>query len=74
MIPGPQEYLSFLMGADAIADDELTNLGIKILQGARSAFRGILIPARSSNSLEHSYTLKTGVVPRRSNVPPSSGK
>ncbi len=40
MIPGPHEYLSFLMGADAIADDELTPLGINILQGAGSPFRG----------------------------------
>ena len=46
-IPGPHEYLIFLMGADATADDELTDLGIKILQGARSAFRGILIPVAS---------------------------
>jgi hypothetical protein len=35
------------MGAGAIADDELTNLGIDILQGAGSAFRGLLIPAGS---------------------------
>jgi hypothetical protein len=47
MIPGPHEYLSFLMGAGAIGDEELTNLGIKILQGAGSAFRGLLIPASS---------------------------
>lgn len=33
------------MGAGAIADDELGDLGIKILQGAGSAFRGLLIPA-----------------------------
>ena len=47
MIPGPHEYLSFLMGAGAIADHELTNLGIEILQGAGSASRGLLIPASS---------------------------
>ena len=44
MIPGPHDYLSFLMGADAIADDELTHLGINILKGAGSPFRGLLIP------------------------------
>jgi hypothetical protein len=44
MIPGPDEYLSFLMGADAIADHELTNLGVKILKGAGTSFRGLLIP------------------------------
>jgi hypothetical protein len=47
MIPEPHEYLSFLMGADAIADHELTNLGIKIPKGAGSPFRGLLIPERS---------------------------
>ncbi|HSQ01142.1 MAG TPA: hypothetical protein VL049_28310 [Candidatus Dormibacteraeota bacterium] len=36
MIPGPHEYLSFLMGADAIIDDELTHLGINVLQGGPS--------------------------------------
>jgi hypothetical protein len=44
MIPQANEYLSFLMGADAIADHELTRLGAKILRGAGSAFRGLLIP------------------------------
>ena len=47
MIPGPHEYLSFLMGADAIADNELTHLGINVLQGAGSPFRGLLIPESS---------------------------
>ena len=47
MIPGPHEYLSFLMGADAIADDELTHLGIDVLQGAGSPFRGLRIPEES---------------------------
>jgi hypothetical protein len=35
------------MGADAITDDELTHLGIDVLQGARSRFRGLLIPESS---------------------------
>ena len=47
MIPGPHEYLSFLMGAEAIADAELAHLGIDILQGAGSPFRGLLIPESS---------------------------
>jgi hypothetical protein len=47
MIPESHEYLSFLMGAGAIADDELTSLGIKIVKGAGTPFRGLLIPAGS---------------------------
>ena len=47
MIPEPHKYLSFLMGADAIADHELTSLGVKILKGGGSAFRGLLIPEGS---------------------------
>jgi hypothetical protein len=47
MIPESHEYLSFLMGADAIADDELTSLGIKIVKGAGTPFRGLLIPEGS---------------------------
>ena len=47
MIAEPHEYLSFLMGADAIADHELTNLGVKILKGASTPFRGLLIPEGS---------------------------
>ncbi len=47
MIPEPHEYLSVLMGADAIADDELSHLGINVLQGAGSPFRRLLIPGKS---------------------------
>ena len=47
MIPESHEYLSFLMGADAIADGELTSLGIQIAKGAGTPFRGLLIPAAS---------------------------
>jgi hypothetical protein len=47
MIPDQREYLSFLMGADAIADHELTDLGVKILKGAGTPFRGLLIPGGS---------------------------
>ena len=47
MIPEPHDYLSFLMGADAISDHELTDLGVKILKGASTPFRGLLVPGRS---------------------------
>jgi len=47
MIPGPHEYLSFLMGADGIADHELRDLGVKILEGAGKPFRGVLVPEDS---------------------------
>lgn len=45
MTPGPDQYVSFLMGANAIADEELTRLGVEILQGAGSPFRRLLVPA-----------------------------
>ena len=35
------------MGADAITDDDLTNLGVKILERYASAARGLLVPAAS---------------------------
>jgi len=47
MIPEPDDYLSFLMGADAISDRELTDLGVQILAGASSPFRGLLVPGGS---------------------------
>ena len=47
MIPKAHEYVSFLMGADAIADQELTALGVKILNGAGTPFRGLLVPEDS---------------------------
>lgn len=47
MIPEPDEYLSFLMGADSIADRELVDMGVRIAEGADSAFRRLLIPRAS---------------------------
>jgi hypothetical protein len=47
MIPDAHEYLSFLMGADAIGDRDLTSIGVAILHGAGSAFRGLLVPEQS---------------------------
>ena len=47
MIPAADEYLSFLMGAVAISDEELVDLGIEVVRGAGSPFRGLLIPGGS---------------------------
>jgi len=47
MIPEADEYLSFVKGAAAIPDEELVDLGIKVVQGAGSPFRGLLIPGGS---------------------------
>jgi len=47
MIPGSDEYLSFLMGADTITDAALTSLEIKLVHGAGTSFRGLLIPVAS---------------------------
>ncbi len=47
MIPGPDEYLSFLMGAPDISDDELSRLGVGIVETVGSGIRGLLIPGRS---------------------------
>jgi hypothetical protein len=47
MIPENGECLSFLMGAVAITDEELNRLGIRIAQGAGTAFRGLIIPSAS---------------------------
>jgi hypothetical protein len=47
VIPEPHDYLSFLMGADDISDHEITDLGVKILKGAGTPFRGLLVPGAS---------------------------
>ena len=47
MIPDPHEYLSFLMGVDAITDADLTTMGITILERHGSTARGLLVPAAS---------------------------
>ena len=47
MIPEPHDHLSFLMGADVISDQELIDLGAKILKGAGTPFRGLLVPGLS---------------------------
>ena len=35
------------MGAEAITDDDLTNLGVKIVERYDSSSRGLLVPAAS---------------------------
>ena len=47
MVPDPHEYLSFLMGVDAITDADLTTMGVTILEQHGSAARGLLVPAAS---------------------------
>ena len=44
MIPEPHEYLSFLMAAPDISDEELSRLGIEILETHGSGIRGLRIP------------------------------
>ena len=47
MIPEPGEYLSFLMAAPDISDDELTRIGVRILETVGTGIRGLLVPSRS---------------------------
>ncbi len=44
MIPESNEYLSFLMAAPDISDEELSRLGIEILETHGSGIRGLRIP------------------------------
>jgi hypothetical protein len=44
MIPGPHEYLSFLMAAPGISDEELGLTGIEVVEALSSGTRGLLIP------------------------------
>ena len=44
MIPESDEYLSFLMAAPDISDEELSRLGIEILETHGSGIRGLRIP------------------------------
>jgi len=45
MIPEPSQYLSFLIGAPAISDDELSRIGVDIVERFGSGVRGLLIPS-----------------------------
>ena len=44
MIPRDEEYISFLMGASAIPDEELRVVGIEILESVGGDIRKLLIP------------------------------
>lgn len=46
-MPEPNEYLSFLMGADAITDANLTDVGVRILNRHGAAARELLVPSAS---------------------------
>jgi len=45
MIPEPDQYLSFLMGAPAISDEEINRLGVKVVERFGAGIRGLLIPS-----------------------------
>ena len=45
MIPELDEYLSFLMGVDAVTDDDLTDVGVKILKRHGDTARELLVPS-----------------------------
>ena len=47
MIPGPHRYVSFLKGAPAITDGELTGIGVTVLREHGSVARDLLVPASS---------------------------
>jgi len=50
VIPALNEYLSFLMGVDTITDDDLTDIGVKILKRHGAAGRELLVPSASLSS------------------------
>ena len=58
MIPRANERLSFLMGAQAISDEELTRLGIEIVERIGSGIRGLLIPDQSLQAYRELVRLK----------------
>jgi hypothetical protein len=47
VIPELNQYLSFLMGVDAITDDNLTDIGVKVLKKHGAAAREVLAPSAS---------------------------
>lgn len=44
MVPRSNQYLSYVMGAAAISDDELRDRGIELVASAASGSRALLIP------------------------------
>lgn len=47
MVPRTGESLSFLMGAEAISDAELADLGVAIARRFESGVRGLVVPDES---------------------------
>ena len=47
MIPREDEYLSFLMGAQTISNEDLIHLGVEIVHVSKSGSRGLLIAEQS---------------------------
>ncbi len=58
MVPRASESLSFLMGAQSISDEELTRLGVEIVQRVGSGIRGLLVPDRSLQAYRELIRLK----------------
>jgi hypothetical protein len=61
VIPEPDEYLSFLMGVDAITDADLTDVGVTILERYGAAARGLLVPAASLP--RYTALVRDGLIP-----------
>jgi hypothetical protein len=58
VIPRAGESLSFLMGARAISDEELSRLGVEIVTRVGSGIRGLLVPDRSLQAYRELIRLK----------------
>jgi len=58
VIPRASESLSFLMGAQAISDEDLTRLGVEIVQRMGTGIRALLIPNRSLQAYRELIRLK----------------
>jgi hypothetical protein len=58
VIPRTGESLSFLMGAEAISDGELTRLGVEIAQRFGGGVRGLVVPDRSLQAYRELIRLK----------------
>ena len=58
VIPGTGESLSFLMGSQAISDEELTRIGVEIVERVGSEIRGLLVPDGSLQAYRELIRLK----------------
>jgi len=61
VIPGPHRYVSFLKDAPAVADGDLTSIGVTILREHGSVGRDLLVPA--SSLLRYSALVRAGLRP-----------